>query len=321
MLKHIILFLKGFSMGLANVVPGVSGGTIALLAGVFERFIHALKSFDMEALRLLFKGEFREFAKHTDLLFLVVLMSGEILSIFTMAKLLDYLFTLPNGDIYVWSFFFGLILASVYYIGKTIKKYSFVTIILMIVGAALAYGTSIVVPASENENIFYLIFCGAIAICDMLLPGISGSFTLILLGNYKLIMLDSVAHLRFEILIPVAVGCLIGFLAFSRFLSWLLKNYWDTTLSILTGFIFGSLIFIWPWKKGIPLEADGVPVLTSHGKPVFVGYDYYLPDLTTQTFIAIAIIVIGIVSLCVIEELSKRKGKDAGEAEKANDEN
>ncbi len=321
MLKNIILFLKGFSMGLANVVPGVSGGTIALLAGIFERFINALKSFDMQALRLLFKGEFREFAKHTDLLFLVVLMSGELISIFTASRLLEYLFTLPNGDIYVWSFFFGLIIASVYYIGKTIKKINVLSVVLMLVGAALAYGTSIVAPASENDNIFYLIFCGAIAICDMLLPGISGSYTLILLGNYKLIMIDAVAHLRLEILLPVAAGCAIGFLAFSRFLSWLLKNHWDTTLSVLTGFIFGSLIFIWPWKKGIPLEADGVPVLTSHGKPVFVGYDYYLPDFTTQTFIAIAILVMGIVTLCVIEELSKRKGKESDKSGKANDEN
>ncbi len=309
-------------MGLANVVPGVSGGTIALLAGVFERFINALKSFDMEALKLLFKGEFREFAKHTDLLFLVVLMSGELISIYTMANLLDYLFTLPNGDIYVWSFFFGLILASVYYIGKTIKKFNFLTIILLIVGAALAYGTSIVAPASENDNFFYLIFCGAIAICDMLLPGISGSFTLILLGNYKLIMLDAVKNVRFDVLIPVGLGCGIGFLAFSRFLSWLLKNYWDQTLSILTGFIFGSLIFIWPWKKGIPLESDGVAVFTSHGKAVYVGYDYFLPELNMVTFIAIAIIIVGIAVLCVVEELSKKKkaSQEDGKAS-AKDEN
>ncbi|MBQ5574483.1 MAG: DUF368 domain-containing protein, partial [Bacteroidales bacterium] len=215
-------------MGLANVVPGVSGGTIALLAGIFERFVHALKSFDIEALRLLFKFKFKEFAAHTDLLFLVTVFLGEVISIFTAARLLSYLFTINNG-IYVWAFFFGLILVSVYYVGKTVKKYTFLNIVLLIIGAVLAYGMSMITPASENDNIFYLIFCGALAICDMLLPGISGSYTLILLGNYKLVVIDAVSQLNFSVLLPVAVGVVIGFLAFSRFLSWLMKNYGDQT--------------------------------------------------------------------------------------------
>ncbi|MEE3448521.1 MAG: DUF368 domain-containing protein [Bacteroidales bacterium] len=307
MLEHVIVFLKGFSMGLANVVPGVSGGTIALLTGIFERFINALKSFDIQALKLLSAFKFKEFAQHTDLLFLVVLLLGEGISIITAASLLEYLFQINNG-IYVWAFFFGLIIASVYYIGKTIKKFNFVIILFMLVGTALAYGASIITPASENDNPFYLVFCGAIAICDMLLPGISGSYTLILLGNYKLIVIDAVSHMEWRILVPVAIGAGIGFLAFARFLSWLMKNYGQETTALLTGFVFGSLGFLWPWKHPIiQVDANGLENIDKHGKPIVEGYDKYLPDFSSDTFIAIALIILGIVLLCTIEEISARK--------------
>ncbi len=308
-------------MGLANVVPGVSGGTIALLAGIFERFVHALKSFDIEALRLLFKFKFKEFAAHTDLLFLVTVFLGEVISIFTAARLLSYLFTINNG-IYVWAFFFGLILVSVYYVGKTVKKYTFLNIVLLIIGAVLAYGMSMITPASENDNIFYLIFCGALAICDMLLPGISGSYTLILLGNYKLVVIDAVSQLNFSVLLPVAVGVVIGFLAFSRFLSWLMKNYGDQTTAMLTGFVFGSLGFIWPWKiphyaKTISEDGFELEVLNSHGEPVVEFWEKYLPDLNSGTFIAIALMVVGILTLAGIEKLAHRKGGKKSEPEPA----
>ena len=308
-------------MGLANVVPGVSGGTIALLAGIFERFVHALKSFDIEALRLLFKFKFKEFAAHTDLLFLVTVFLGEVISIFTAARLLSYLFTINNG-IYVWAFFFGLILVSVYYVGKTVKKYTFLNIVLLIIGAVLAYGMSMITPASENDNIFYLIFCGALAICDMLLPGISGSYTLILLGNYKLVVIDAVSQLNFSVLLPVAVGVVIGFLAFSRFLSWLMKNYGDQTTAMLTGFVFGSLGFIWPWKiphyaKTISEDGFELEVLNSHGEPVVEFWEKYLPDLNSGTFIAIALMVVGILTLAGIEKLAHSKGGKQSEPEPA----
>ena len=308
-------------MGLANVVPGVSGGTIALLAGIFERFVHALKSFDIEALRLLFKFKFKEFAAHTDLLFLVTVFLGEVISIFTAARLLSYLFTINNG-IYVWAFFFGLILVSVYYVGKTVKKYTFLNILLLIIGAVLAYGMSMITPASENDNIFYLIFCGALAICDMLLPGISGSYTLILLGNYKLVVIDAVSQLNFSVLLPVAVGVVIGFLAFSRFLSWLMKNYGDQTTAMLTGFVFGSLGFIWPWKiphyaKTISEDGFELEVLNSLGEPVVEFWEKYLPDLNSGTFIAIALMVVGILTLAGIEKLAHSKGGKKSEPEPA----
>ena len=310
-------------MGLANVVPGVSGGTIALLAGIYERFVHALKSFDIEALRLLFKFKFKEFAEHTDLFFLLAVLLGEVISVFTAARLLSYLFTINNG-IYVWAFFFGLILVSVYYVGKTVKKFTLLNIALVLIGAALAYGMSIITPATESDNIFYLIFCGALAICDMLLPGISGSYTLILLGNYKLIVIDAVSNFNFKVLVPVGIGVVIGFVSFSRFLSWLMKNYSDPTTAMLTGFVFSSLGFIWPWKtphyaKTITEEGFELEVLNSHGEPVVEYWEKYLPDLNSGTFIAIALMVVGILTLAGIEKLAHRKGAKKSEPEPAKD--
>ncbi len=293
-------------MGLANVVPGVSGGTIALLTGIFERFINALKSFDMEALRLLLRFKFKEFAKHTDLFFLLVMFLGEIIAIVSASHLFEYLFSINNG-IYVWAFFFGLILASVYYIGKTIKNFNFATVVLVLIGASVAVGFSLMSPATENDNPFYLVLCGAIAICDMLLPGISGSYTLILLGNYKLIMIDAIAHFRLEIILPVALGCAVGFLAFARLLSWLLKNYWNQTMAILSGFVAGSLVFIWPWKDKILMmnEETHLALVDSKGREVVAGYDWHLPEWTADTFIAIALMVAGVAILCLLEEFSK----------------
>ena len=310
-------------MGLANVVPGVSGGTIALLAGIYERFVHALKSFDIEALRLLFKFKFKEFAENTDLFFLLAVLLGEVISVFTAARLLSYLFTINNG-IYVWAFFFGLILVSVYYVGKTVKKFTLLNIALVLIVAALAYGMSIITPATESDNIFYLIFCGALAICDMLLPGISGSYTLILLGNYKLIVIDAVSNFNFKVLVPVGIGVVIGFVSFSRFLSWLMKNYSDPTTAMLTGFVFGSLGFIWPWKtphyaKTITEEGFELEVLNSHGEPVVEYWEKYLPDLNSGTFIAIALMVVGILTLAGIEKLAHRKDAKKSEPEPAKD--
>ena len=192
-----------------------------------------------------------------------------------------------------------------------VKKIDLYNVLLAILGACIAFGFSIITPATENDNIFYLVFCGAIAICDMLLPGISGSFTLILLGNYKLIVIDSIAHLNFAVLIPVAIGVVIGFLSFSRFLSWLMKNYADRTTSVLTGFIFGSLVFIWPWKKPIYLMQNGHEVFNSHGDAIIQGYEKFIPEFSQQTFWAIAFIIAGIVLLCVIEEFSARRAKKA----------
>ncbi len=169
MKNYIILFFKGIGMGAANVIPGVSGGTIALITGIFERLINAIKSFNLKAIKLLFSFKLKDFARHTDLYFLIAIFSGVILAILTLAKLFDYLFI--NYPIYIWSYFFGLVLASVYFVGKTVSKWSISVIISFMVGTGIAVAVSVLNPATENQGFVYLILCGVAAICSMILPG------------------------------------------------------------------------------------------------------------------------------------------------------
>lgn len=298
--EYISHALKGMAMGVANVIPGVSGGTIALITGIFERLINAIKSFNISALKLILKGDFKGFAKHTDLWFIVSIFFGIFVAILSIAKIFDYLFV--EYPVYIWSFFFGLILASVYFVGKTIDKWGAGVIISFLIGTAGAMMFTFMTPASENDSFLYLMLCGAIAMCSMILPGLSGSFVLILLGNYKLIFIDAVNDLNTAILIPVAIGAGGGILAFSHLLSWLYKKFKNQTIALLTGFILGSLGIIWPWKT--PIEetfADKVKV---------VGYDFFLPAMNTEFFIALFIIILGIASIWLMESQANKLKDD-----------
>ena len=304
MREHIAHFLKGFAMGVANVIPGVSGGTIALLTGIFERLINALKSFDVEAVRLLLKFKFKEFAQHVDFGFLVAVFLGVGVSIISVAKLLEFLF--QSYPVYVWSFFFGLILVSVWFVGKSIGKIDVPAIISFAAGAVVAFGLSVMNPATENTAFWYLIICGAVAICSMILPGLSGSFVLILMGNYQLIMIYAVSHFDMGIIIPVGIGVVVGLLAFSHFLSWLLSRYARQTMAVLTGFIFGSLGTIWPWKNPVYLMQDGVEVL-KNGKPIIQSYQMYFPqEFSVEVVVAILLMIAGMVALWALERSSEK---------------
>ena len=304
MREHIAHFLKGFAMGVANVIPGVSGGTIALLTGIFERLINALKSFDVEAVRLLLKFKFKEFAQHVDFGFLVAVFLGVGVSIISVAKLLEFLF--QTYPVYVWSFFFGLILVSVWFVGKSIGKIDVPAIISFVVGTAVAFGLSVMNPATENTAFWYLIICGAVAICSMILPGLSGSFVLILMGNYQLIMIYAISHFDMGIIIPVGIGVVVGLLAFSHFLSWLLSRYARQTMAVLTGFIFGSLGTIWPWKNPVYLMQDGVEVL-KNGKPIIQSYQMYFPqEFSAEVAIAILLMIAGMAALWALEKSSEK---------------
>ena len=308
MREHIAHFLKGFAMGVANVIPGVSGGTIALLTGIFERLINALKSFDVEAVRLLLKFKFKEFARHVDFGFLVAVFLGVGVSIVSVAKLLEFLF--QSYPVYVWSFFFGLILVSVWFVGKSIGKIDVPAIISFAAGAVVAFGLSVMNPATENTAFWYLIICGAVAICSMILPGLSGSFVLILMGNYQLIMIYAVSHFDMGIIIPVGIGVVVGLLAFSHFLSWLLSRYARQTMAVLTGFIFGSLGTIWPWKNPVYLMQDGVEVL-KNGKPIIQSYQMYFPqEFSVEVVVAILLMIAGMAALWALER-SSEKAKEA----------
>ena len=295
--QSIIPFLKGVAMGAANVIPGVSGGTIALITGIFERLINAIKSFDGEALKLLVRGEFKVFFRHTDFFFLIYLFAGVFAAIVSLARLLDFLF--QNYPTLVWSFFFGLVLASVYFVGKTVKKWHTAAIISFLAGAGVAMAISVLTPASENSSFLYLFLCGVVAICSMILPGLSGSFVLVLMGNYQLVMIDAVNNFDLGILLPVGAGAVAGLVVFSRFLSWLLNRFPDSTISLLAGFILGSLGILWPWKSEITQQfGDKVKV---------IAYDWHLPQFNMDFALAVTFIILGILSIAITEIWAKKK--------------
>ena len=295
--QYFANFLKGMGVGSANVIPGVSGGTIALITGIFERLINALKSCNLTAIKLFFTGKFKEFAQHIDLWFLASVGSGVIVAILSIARLFEFLFA--EYPIYLWSFFFGMILVSIYYVGKTIEKFNWKVVLSFIIGTAIALLIAFGTPAKENSNILYLMICGAVATCSMILPGLSGSFVLVLMGNYQLIMIDAVNDLNLGILLPVAFGGVVGLLAFSHLLSWIFKNYRDITIAVLTGFILGSMPIIWPWKND---------VITYFGSEAKVtGYEYYFPEFNIEFATAFVILLIGAALIILTEKMAKKK--------------
>lgn len=296
MKELMTVFFKGIAMGAANVIPGVSGGTIALITGVFERLINAIKSFDIKALKLIFKADFKGFAKHTDLVFLISLFLGIGISILSLARLFDFLF--HNFPVYIWSFFFGLILASIFFVGKTVSKWSWDVILVFIIGFGLALTITFLTPATQNESFLYLIICGIVAACSMILPGLSGSFVLILMGNYQLVMIDAINQFRLDILFPVVIGALLGLIGFSYLLSWVFRKYRNQTIAVLTGFIFGSLGIIWPWKEVI--------TQTFGNEEKAIGYNWLMPEINSQFGIAIGIMIIGIFTIWIMEKMAAK---------------
>jgi putative membrane protein len=288
------VILKGMAMGAANVIPGVSGGTIALITGIFERLINALKSFDIRAIRLLFTGQLKAFAKHVDLAFVVALFLGIGIAIVSLAKLFEFLF--ENYPIYIWAFFFGLVLASVYFVAKTVNKWNASVIVSFVIGTAIAVTITLLKPGSENDSLYYLLLCGVVAICSMILPGLSGSFVLILMGNYELVMISAVNELKFSILLPVAAGAGTGLVVFSHFLSWLLKKFHNQTIAILSGFILGSLGILWPWKQELT-KTFGDKVKT-------IGYQWNWPELNGEFYLAMFYLILGIGAIVLTEFLA-----------------
>ncbi len=307
-MKHIIYFVKGLAVGVANIIPGVSGGTIALITGIFERLINAIKSFDIGALKLLFNGKFKEFASKTDLYFLLSIFFGVFFAIVALARIFDFLFT--NYPVYIWSYFFGLVLASVYFVGKTISQWTPVVIILFVLGTAIAVILSFINPAAENTNFFYLVICGVVAICSMILPGLSGSFVLILMGNYQLVAIEAVNNRDFDILLPVMIGAVGGLIVFSHILSWVFKRFENQTIAILTGFILGSLNILWPWKHIIYLNDNlGNPIIKK-GEMVVERYVSIFPDsFNTEVMFALIFAIIGIASITTIELMASSNSK------------
>ncbi len=304
MKEFFLNFVKGFAMGTANVIPGVSGGTIALITGIFERLINAIKSFNLEALKLFFTGKWKAFSKHVDLKFLVAVFAGIAVSILSFAKLLEYLFN--NYPVFVWAFFFGLVLASVYYVGKTINKFSISAVVFAIIGIGIALVIAFGTPAQQNDNFFYLLLCGVVGACSMILPGLSGSYVLLLMGDYELIMIDAINMLTsnpveaLKILLPVVLGAAVGLIAFAHLLAWIFKKFHDQTIALLSGFILGSLPIIWPWKESIT-------TVLKDGSEKITGYHWLAPEMNSEFAIALIIAMLGIGIIVVTEHLASKK--------------
>lgn len=304
---YLVLVLKGMGMGAADVVPGVSGGTIAFITGIYEELIYSIKSVNLNALKLILRGKIKEFWKAINGTFLLCVLLGIGISVFSLAKGLKYL--LDNHPVLVWSFFFGLIVASAIYIARTIKKWNISTVIAGIAGIVVAYFITVITPAEANTTTWFIFISGAIAICAMILPGISGSFILVLLGMYKFI-LDAVGSLQIAVILVFLVGAAIGIITFSNILSWLLKKFHNQTIAVLAGFMVGSLNKVWPWKKITETFTD------RHGEIKPLVEVNILPHTYEQitgnnAFLlgAILLAVAGFAIIFVIEGLTKPKDR------------
>lgn len=249
-------------MGGADVVPGVSGGTIAFITGIYEELLNSIKSFDKDALQFLFKVQLKPFWKHINGNFLLFLLSGILLSIISLAKLIHFL--LHHHPIQLWSFFFGLIVISSLLVSRQIKKWNIFVAVSGICGIIIAYVITGTTPASTPENYLFIFLSGAIAICAMILPGISGSFILLILGKYEFII-SAIKDVNVAVIAVFGIGCIVGLLSFSRIVSWLLRKFHDQTVAILAGFMIGSLNKIWPWKETLSTRLNSrgevVPLL------------------------------------------------------------
>ncbi len=304
MKNALLLYAKGMAMGAADVVPGVSGGTVAFITGIYDELLRSISAVPYAA-RPLLRGRIGEAWKTANASFLLVLFAGVLTSILSLARLITYL--LEEHPIPVWSFFFGLILVSVHLVGKEIQRRNLSRLVSFCLGIGFAYWITVAAPMQWGSGSVSLFFAGAIAICAMILPGISGSFILVLLGLYQ-VVLGAVKSLDVGVMMTFAAGCLVGLLSFARLLSWLLKRWRDLTLAFLTGLMLGSLNKVWPWKETLTWRTnssgDNVPVLQQNLLPGAYG------DLTgqdPQLLLAVLLAVGGIVLVLGLEWFAGRR--------------
>lgn len=301
-MKYVWLYLKGIAMGCADVVPGVSGGTIAFITGIYTELLDSIKSVNLTALTLLFKQGPKAAWQAINGTFLSVLLLGILSAILTLAKLIHYL--LDHHAILLWSFFFGLILASCLHMGKQIKQWQGKTYLALLIGALCAGFISIASPTSIDASYLNIFIAGSIAICAMILPGISGSFILLLMGLYAPV-LAAVKGLQFDIMAFFAMGAVLGLMLFSRLLSWLLHHYQDLMFSLLTGFMLGALLKVWPWKETISVRLNSagleVPFEQLNRLPIWVNND--------QILWACLLACIGFACVFALEKVSNQQGK------------
>jgi len=330
-LDYAIISLKGMAMGAADAVPGVSGGTIAFISGIYEELISTISGVNLSLFKTLKNDGFGAFWKQLNGNFLVALLTGIFISFIAFMGLAKFL--IEHHPILIWSFFFGLIVASVYYVGKQITKWQISTILVFILGAAAAYYISQLPSMANTDNSLFLFFAGALAICAMILPGISGAFILVILGAYKTLS-DALHEFDIKKIVIFAFGALVGILSFSHILKWLFKNYHDITLALLTGFIFGSLNKIWPWKltetvmvkdtgqvmhfsdvtqtgtlsvyQKLIDDFDSLIVITEKNTLPFQ-YSLRNDNMDSQVLFAIILMIVGFFTIFILERLGDKK--------------
>ncbi|MDC6389875.1 DUF368 domain-containing protein [Maribacter sp. PR1] len=298
-LDYIFITLKGMAMGAADVVPGVSGGTIAFISGIYEELITSINSINLGLLKTWKTEGFMSVWKEVNGNFLLALFAGIFISLFSLATLVSWL--LENEPVLLWSFFFGLVLASVFFVGKEIKRWNLGIITALILGAIVAFFITTLPPNENIESLPFLFLSGALAVCAMILPGISGAFILVLLGSYKTI-LDAVHEKDIKIIITVGLGAVFGLLSFARLLKWMFTHYKNITLAILTGFILGSLNKIWPWKRILETKVfgDKTVIIDTNTSP----FNY---DGNPQILYAIIAAFIGFSLIFILEKTASKK--------------
>ena len=315
-------------MGAANKVPGVSGGIVAFVMGFYETFIYSLQRFNSKSANLFFRGRFKSFYQYINGRFLSLLFLGMVMSYFSISKLLDYL--IGRYELYVWSVFFGMIIGSVIYIYNDYQSWSLKTSLTALIGVAIGIGISLLDPATQNDNLWFVFFCGVISVTGMALPGFSGSFILILLGNYVLLLVDSVntlfdtfvfilagdfgfiadtEHMRLlKVLLVFTLGSIIGLVSLSHVLNYVLKRYKNSTLALIMGFITGSLGVVWPWKKTIFKQDDfGETLIDANGARIIENYQRYLPEINIHTISLILFIIFGIGVILSLDWYGKKR--------------
>jgi putative membrane protein len=299
--EYAVISLKGIAMGAADAVPGVSGGTIALISGLYEELIATISGVNLSLLTTLRKEGIVAFWKQLNGNFIVALFAGIFISFVSFMRLAKYL--IETQPIMIWSFFFGLIVASVYFVGKQVEKWNIPTIIAFILGSLTAYYISQLPSMADTDSSLFLFFAGALAICAMILPGISGAFILVILGAYKTLS-DALHDFDIKKVAIFSFGALVGLLSFSHVLKWLFKNYRNVTLAVLTGFIFGSLNKIWPWKEVLTWRKDSnsidIPLIERSISP----FSY---DGNPQLVFAICLMLLGFLTIFILEKVGNKK--------------
>jgi len=297
---YALLVLRGMGMGAADVVPGVSGGTIAFITGIYVELVNSIKGINLQALKLFFSGRWKSFWKQINGNFLVAVFGGVFISVLSLARILSHL--LEHHPVLIWSFFFGLIVASSYVVSRNIKKWEYPVVVALVAGIGIAFYITSVTPATTSDASWFVILSGAMASCAMILPGISGSFILLLLGKYEF-ALHAVNERLILDLALLGGGAIVGLVLFANLLSWLLKKYYNLTIAVLVGFMIGSLNKIWPWKetlKTIVVEGEIKPLVEQNIWPS-------LSNGSDQVGLAILLALAG-VALILFVELVLGKG-------------